>query len=67
MITISITLDAFAAIASTLPKGFTAQGRPDGKGGYRWSSSLCSALSPAVRSATPKQTKATVNRATNST
>jgi hypothetical protein len=34
VVTISITLDAFTAIASTLPKGFKAKGRPDGKGGY---------------------------------
>jgi hypothetical protein len=34
MITISITPDAFAAIASTLPKGSTVDARPDGQGGY---------------------------------
>jgi hypothetical protein len=34
VITISITPAAFAAIGATLPKGFTANGRPDGKGGY---------------------------------
>jgi hypothetical protein len=27
-------LVAFAAIASTLPKGYTAVGRPNGQGGY---------------------------------
>ena len=34
MVTISITPAAFAAIASTLPKGYTAVGRPDDQGGY---------------------------------
>jgi hypothetical protein len=34
LITISITHAAFAAIASTLPKGYTAIGRPDAQGGY---------------------------------
>jgi hypothetical protein len=33
MITISITADAFAAIASTLPRGSTADAREDGKSG----------------------------------
>jgi hypothetical protein len=33
VVTIAITADAFAAIASTLPKGFKAEGPPDGKGG----------------------------------
>jgi hypothetical protein len=32
MITISITPVAFAAIGATMPEGFKAQGRPDGKG-----------------------------------
>jgi hypothetical protein len=34
MVTISISTAAFAAIASTLPKSFDPEGRPDGKGGY---------------------------------
>ena len=34
MVTISITPTAFEAIAATLPTGFTAEGRPDGKSGY---------------------------------
>jgi hypothetical protein len=34
VITISISRTAFAAIASTMPKDYTATGRPDGKGGY---------------------------------
>jgi hypothetical protein len=34
VITISITADAFAAIAATLPSGSKADVRPDGKGGY---------------------------------
>lgn len=34
MVTILITPAAFAAIASTLPKGYTAVGRPDDQGGY---------------------------------
>jgi hypothetical protein len=34
VITISIMPAAFAAIASTLPKGATVAGRPDGTGGY---------------------------------
>jgi hypothetical protein len=34
VVTISITPAAFAAIASTLPKGYTAVGRPNGQGGY---------------------------------
>ena len=32
VVTISITADAFAAIASTLPKGSTVDARPDGQG-----------------------------------
>ena len=35
MVTISITPAAFVAIASTLPKGYTAVGRPDDQGGYQ--------------------------------
>jgi hypothetical protein len=34
MVTISITPTAFEAIAATLSTGYTAEGRPDGKGGY---------------------------------
>jgi hypothetical protein len=34
MVTISITPTAFEAIAATLPTGYTAEGRSDGKGGY---------------------------------
>ena len=34
MVTMSITPTAFEAIAATLPTGYTAEGRPDGKGGY---------------------------------
>ena len=34
MIRISISAAAFAAIASTLPKGSTVDARPDGQGGY---------------------------------
>jgi hypothetical protein len=34
MVTISISTTAFAAIASTLPKGSTVDGRPDDNGGY---------------------------------
>jgi hypothetical protein len=34
MVTISIAAAAFAAIGATMPKGFKAQGRSDGKGGY---------------------------------
>jgi hypothetical protein len=34
VITISISPAAFAAIASTMPKGYPALGRPDGQGGY---------------------------------
>jgi len=34
VVTISITQTAFEAIAATLPTGYTAEGRPDGKGGY---------------------------------
>jgi len=32
VVTISISADAFAAIASTLPKRYTAEGRPEGNG-----------------------------------
>jgi hypothetical protein len=34
MVTISISTRAFAAIASTLPKGSTVDGYPDDNGGY---------------------------------
>jgi hypothetical protein len=34
MVTISITPTPFEVIAATLPKGCSAEGRPDGKGGY---------------------------------
>jgi len=34
MVTISITAEAFAAIASTLPAGYAGVARSDGKGGY---------------------------------
>ena len=34
MVTISITFDAFAAIASALPLGSPVEGRPDGNGGF---------------------------------
>ena len=34
MVTISITAEALAAIAATLPAGREADRRPDGKGGY---------------------------------
>ena len=34
MVTIPITPTAFEAIAATLPTGYTAEGCPDGKGGY---------------------------------
>jgi hypothetical protein len=34
VITISITAEALAAIAATLPKGSPAEAHPDGKGGY---------------------------------
>ena len=34
MVTISISAEAFAAIAATLPKGSKAEARPDGRGGY---------------------------------
>ena len=34
MVTISITPTAFEVIAATLPTGYTAEGRPDGQGGY---------------------------------
>jgi hypothetical protein len=34
VVTISVTPDAFSSIASTLPRGSTVEGRPDGKGGY---------------------------------
>ena len=34
VVTISITRTAFEAMAATLPTGYTAEGRPDGKGGY---------------------------------
>ena len=34
MVTISITRTAFEAIATTLPTGYTAEGRSDAKGGY---------------------------------
>jgi hypothetical protein len=34
MITISITPVALAAIGATMPEGFKAQGRADGKGNY---------------------------------
>ena len=33
-VTISIARTAFEVIAATLPTGYTAQGRSDGKGGY---------------------------------
>ena len=33
-VTISIARPAFEVIAATLPTGYTAEGRPDGKGGY---------------------------------
>jgi hypothetical protein len=34
VVTITITPGAFAAIASILPKGYTAVGRADDQGGY---------------------------------
>jgi len=34
VITISISAEALAAIAATLPDGREAERRPDGKGGY---------------------------------
>jgi hypothetical protein len=34
VVTISITAEALAAIAATLPEGREAERRPDGKGGY---------------------------------
>jgi hypothetical protein len=34
MVTIAITFKAFAVIAATLPKGYIAQLRPDGSGGF---------------------------------
>ena len=34
MVTISITFDAFAAIASALPPGSPVEGCPDGNGGF---------------------------------
>jgi hypothetical protein len=34
VVTLSITAEAFKAIAATLPKGSKADARPDGKGGY---------------------------------
>jgi hypothetical protein len=34
VVTISITAEAFAVIAATLPDGREADRRPDGKGGY---------------------------------
>ena len=34
MVTITITAEAFAAIAGTLVEGSKADARPDGKGGY---------------------------------
>jgi hypothetical protein len=34
VVTVSISPTAFAAIGATLPEGFKARGRPDGKGGY---------------------------------
>jgi hypothetical protein len=34
VVTISIARTAFEAIAATLPTGYAADGRPDGKGGY---------------------------------
>jgi hypothetical protein len=34
MVTISITPAAFAAIEATIPKGWKAELRPDGHGGY---------------------------------
>ena len=34
MVTISISAEALAAIAATLPDGREAERRPDGKGGY---------------------------------
>jgi hypothetical protein len=34
MVTISITAEALAAIAATLPEGREAERRPDGKGAY---------------------------------
>jgi hypothetical protein len=34
MITISITAEAFAAIAATFPEEWRAEARPDEKGGY---------------------------------
>jgi hypothetical protein len=35
VVTISITADALAALAATLPDDREADQRPDGKGGYR--------------------------------
>ena len=34
MLTISISAEAFEAIAATLADGYEAEARPDGKGGY---------------------------------
>jgi hypothetical protein len=34
VVTISVTAEALAAIAATLPAGRAADARPDGKGGY---------------------------------
>ena len=34
MVTISISAEALAAVAATLPEGREAERRPDGKGGY---------------------------------
>ena len=34
VVTISITRTAFETIAAKLPTGYTAEARPDGKGGY---------------------------------
>jgi hypothetical protein len=58
MVTISISAAAFAAIASTLPKGSIAKGSPDGKGGYYmtasslWTSSASTAHSGIASRAT---------------